>query len=174
MLEPPDQPRRDGAPHAALVPFEGTVHYFEDFEHTAWRLETQRAYAVDRAGERWKRWQAGGRFGYEPNVPWHTLVRRATDGQRYLLATSAGNVEAGEDIRTLPRTEAVRHGLPDFDFWLFDSRTVVRFAFDAEGNTLGVQVIETPETVLATCQTRDRAWHLATPAAEFRARTPSS
>ncbi|MEU8435340.1 DUF6879 family protein [Streptomyces sp. NPDC029216] len=176
---------------APLIPFDAVVHYFEEFEHTAWRLETQRAYAVDRAGERWKRWQEGSAFGYEPDVPWHALVRKAaeagkrfervrlvdtppTDGQRYLLATAAGNVEAGEDIHVLTRTEAVRRGLPDFDFWLFDSRTVVTFAFDADGNTLGVRVSENPETVLAACQTRDLAWHFAIPTAAFSASMQSA
>lgn len=171
---------------APLIPFDAVVHHFEEFEHTAWRLETQRSYAVDRAGERWKRWQEGSAFGYEPDVPWHALVRKATeagkrfervrlvdtpatDGQRYLLATGAGNVEAGEDIRNLTRADAVRHGLPDFDFWLFDSRTVMRFEFGPEGHTLGVGLIETPEAVLSACQTRDLAWHFATPMAEFPA-----
>ncbi|MFE1558184.1 DUF6879 family protein [Streptomyces sp. NPDC058734] len=170
-----------------LVPFEDVVHHFEDFRHTAWRLETQREYAVDRAGERWKRWQAGERFGYDPAVPWHTLVRRATEagkrfervrlvdtpateGQRYLLASALGNIEAGEDIRNLTRADAARHGLPDFDFWLFDSRTVMRFEFGPEGHTLGVHITENPEEVLAACQTRDSAWHFATRTTEFTAR----
>lgn len=169
-----------------LIPFEDVVHHFEEFEHTAWRLETQREYAVDRAGERWKRWQAGERFGYDPTVPWHTLVRRAaeagkrfervrlvdtpaTEGQRYLLASGIGNVEAGEDIRNLTRTEAAHHGLPDFDFWLFDSRTVMRFEFDPQGHTLGVHITQDPQQVLSACQTRDTAWHFATRTTEFTA-----
>ncbi|MEU9102121.1 DUF6879 family protein [Streptomyces sp. NPDC048361] len=39
-----------------------------------------------------------------------------TDGQRYLLASGLGNVDAGEDIRNLVRADAERLGLPDGDF----------------------------------------------------------
>lgn len=174
-----------------LIPFNDIAHLFSEFEHTAWRLETQRGYAVDREGERWHRWLAGEGVGYEPASPWHALVRRAavagkrfervrlvddppTEGQRYLLDTGLGNVEAGEDIRNLYRADAVRHGLPNYDFWLFDSRTVVKFAFDEDGKTLGVYVIEEPKEVLAACQVRDAAWHYATPTAEFLAQVPSA
>ncbi|MFF2195795.1 DUF6879 family protein [Streptomyces sp. NPDC058157] len=62
---------------APLIPFDAVAHYFEDFEHIAWRLETQRSYAVDRAGERWERWRAGAAFGYEPDVPWHFAIPTA-------------------------------------------------------------------------------------------------
>ncbi|MGE7387489.1 DUF6879 family protein [Streptomyces sp. NPDC004126] len=92
----------------------------------------------------------------------------------HLLASGLGNVEAGEDIRNITRTDAVRHGLPDFDFWLFDSRTMVKFTFDTDGHTLGVYVIEDPMEVLAACQARDVAWHFAIPTAEFMAQVPSA
>ncbi|WP_406382501.1 DUF6879 family protein [Streptomyces sp. NBC_01618] len=36
----------------------------------------------------------------------------ATDNQRYLPATTPENLAAGEDIRFMPRADAVRHGLP--------------------------------------------------------------
>ncbi|MGW0596120.1 DUF6879 family protein [Streptomyces sp. NPDC002776] len=174
-----------------LIPFEEITYLFTEFEHTAWRLETQRGYAVDQVSEKWQRWLAGDPLGYEPHSPWHGLVREAaeagkrfervrlvddppTEGQKFLLASGLGNVEAGEDIRNMFRAGAVRLGLPDYDFWLFDSRTVVKFAFDEDGNTLGVYVIEEPLEVLAACQIRDAAWHYATPTADFMARVPSA
>lgn len=85
----------------------------------------------------------------------------ATDGQRFLLASAPGNVAAGEDIRYLTRTQAEQLRLPDYDFWLFDSRILARFAFDADDTTLGVYVTEDPAEVLAACQARDAAWHHA-------------
>ncbi|MFE7045496.1 DUF6879 family protein [Streptomyces atratus] len=36
-----------------LIPFKEATHFFEDFEHTAWRLETRRGYASDRNGPNW-------------------------------------------------------------------------------------------------------------------------
>ncbi|MFF3468994.1 DUF6879 family protein [Streptomyces sp. NPDC001984] len=174
-----------------LIPFDEITHLFTDFEHTAWRLETQRGYATDRVSPNWARFQKGETFNYDPASPWHVGVRQQTEGgkriervrlvddpptegQRFLLATGLGNVAAGEDIRNLWRADAVRLGLPDFDFWLFDSRTVVRFVIDDQGVTLGVQVLEDAASVVQACQARDAAWHFAVPTGEFQAQVPSA
>lgn len=81
---------------------------------------------------------------------------------------------AGEDIRNLPRAEAEQLRPPDFDFWLFDSKILARFAFDENDTTLGVYVTEDPAEVLAACQARDAAWHHATPTTEFARRVRST
>ncbi|MEU1421458.1 DUF6879 family protein [Kitasatospora sp. NPDC005751] len=175
---------------ASVQPFEAITHFFNDFGHTAFRLETRRGYAVDVGTERYERFQRGEPLPFEADNPWHTNVRRQTAagkrfervrlvddpptlGQRFLLASGLGNVEAGEDIRNLPRAAAERLALPDFDFWLFDSRTLVRFHFDADDNTLGVEITEDPSEVLAACQARDAAWHFAVPTRDYAARVLS-
>lgn len=169
---------------SALIPFAEVAHMFADFKHTAWRLETRRGYASDRKSQKWQRWQAGEGIADEPFDAWRSNVRKqteqgkrfervrlvdepATEGQAYLLASGLGNVAAGEDIRNMTRAEAGRLGLPDWDFWLFDSRVLVRFVFDDEDNTRGVMVSEDPAEVLAACQARDSAWHCATRTEEF-------
>ncbi|MFD8863901.1 DUF6879 family protein [Streptomyces sp. NPDC059590] len=175
-----------------LIPFEEITHLFEDFEHTAWRLETQRGYASDSQGANWQRWKAGEAIGrYEPQHPWHANVRAQTgagkrfervrlvddpptEGQRFLLASGLGNVEAGEDIRNLRRSDARRSGLPDYDFWLFDSRVVIKFVIDGEGVTQGVLVLEDAASVVRACQARDAAWHYAVATREFQAQVPSA
>lgn len=98
----------------------------------------------------------------------------ATQGQEFLLASGLGNVSAGEDIRNLSRARAEQLRLPEYDFWLFDSKILARFAFDDEDTTLGVYVTEDPVEVLAACQARDTAWHHAVRTAEFieRVRSP--
>ena len=176
---------------ADLIPFKEIVHLFEDFEHTAWRLETQRGYASDRVSPNWPRFLRGEQFHYDANVWWHANVRAATEqgkrfgrvrlvddppteGQRFLLATGLASVEAGEDIRNLYRSEAQRVGLPEHDFWLFDARIVTEFVIDDAGVTLGVRIHEDAETVLRACQARDVACHYATPTAEFQAQVPST
>ncbi|MGH4029359.1 DUF6879 family protein [Actinomycetota bacterium Odt1-20B] len=97
-----------------------------------------------------------------------------TQGQEFLLASGLGNVAAGEDIRNLTRSEAQALRLADYDFWLFDSKTLVRFAFDEDDVTLGVYVTEDPADVLTACQARDAAWHYATPTSDFQQRVRSS
>ncbi|MEU8886662.1 DUF6879 family protein [Streptomyces sp. NPDC048442] len=163
---------------AQMIPFEEAAHFFEDFQHTAWRLETRTGYASDRQSEKWQRFLAGEDVASRPGHPWYDNVQAqtaqgkrfervrlldepVTQGQSFLLASAPGNIAAGEDIRNLTRAEARQLSLPDYDFWLFDSRTVVRFVFDDEDVTLGVVVSEDPAEVAAACQARDAAWHHA-------------
>ncbi|MFD3574785.1 DUF6879 family protein [Streptomyces sp. NPDC058644] len=174
-----------------LVPFKEISYLFHEFRHTAWRLETRRAYASDRSSAKWDRWLAGEDITVGPDNAWRENVRAqvaqgkrfervrlvdepATQGQEFLLASGLGNVAAGEDIRNLTRSEGEALRLPDFDFWLFDSRVLARFAFDDDDVTLGVYVTEDPAEVLAACQARDAAWHHATPTSEFQHRVRSN
>ncbi|QNP63115.1 DUF6879 family protein [Streptomyces genisteinicus] len=164
----------------ALVPFEEITHLFADFQHTAFRLETRHGYATDRAGARFQAFLRGTHPAPEPDHPWNVNVREKTaagarftrvrlvddpptDGQRFLMATAAGNTEAGESIRVLGRAAARGLGLPDFDFWLFDSRTLVRMHIDEDDVTVGVEVVDDHEQVLAACRARDAAWSAAVP-----------
>ncbi|GAA1586039.1 DUF6879 family protein [Streptomyces globosus] len=174
------------------VPFEDIAHLFGEFERTAFRLETRRGYASDRAGARFQAFLRGIDPAPEPENPWHVNVRRKaeegarfsrvrivdeppTDGQRFLMAAAAAAHAAdGEDIRVLARAEAVRLELPEFDFWLFDSRTLVRFHIDDQDVTTAVEVVEDPVEVLAACRARDRAWPHAVPSGEVWARVRSS
>ncbi|MCM2429075.1 DUF6879 family protein [Streptomyces sp. RKAG337] len=173
-----------------IIPFREVAHLFTEFKDSAWRLETQHGYASDRGGPKWERWQRGETLGYDPGHAWHANVRAQTregrhfervrvvdspptEGQRFLLASGLGNVEAGEDIRNMWRADAERLALPGYDFWLFDSRTVARFHFDEEQRTVGVELLEDPASVVAACRIRDAAWHHAVPTAEFSARVRS-
>ncbi|MFE2020143.1 DUF6879 family protein [Streptomyces sp. NPDC059499] len=174
-----------------LIPFEEITHHFAEFQHTAFRLETRRGYATDRQGARYQAFLRGIEPAVEPAHPWNTNVRERaaqgarfsrvrildeppTDGQRFLMATAVGNVEAGEDIRVLPRSEAQRLALPDFDLWLFDSRVLVRMHIDETDTTFGVEIVDDPAQVLAACRARDAAWPLARPSAEVWAQVRSS
>ncbi|MFJ6519218.1 DUF6879 family protein [Streptomyces filamentosus] len=175
----------------AMVPFSEIGGLFTDFEHTAWRLETRRGYATDRNSPKWERWKAGTDVSAEPPNAWRENVRKQvaagkrfervrlvdeppTEGQEFLLLTGLGNVASGEDIRNLTRAEVERLRLPSYDFWLFDSRTLVRFVFDEDDTTLGVVVSEDPAEVAAACQVRDAAWHHAVPTADYAKRVRSS
>lgn len=174
-----------------LIPFEEIVPLFSEFGRTAFRLETRRGYATDRAGERYQAFMRGVLPEPQPDHPWNVNVRRATeegrsfarvrivdepptDGQRFLMATAEGNVGAGEDVRVLTRAEAEQLDLPDWDFWLFDSRILVRMHIDDADVTVGVEVTEDPADVLAACRARDAARGAAVPTAEVWARVRST
>ncbi|MFE7856038.1 DUF6879 family protein [Streptomyces sp. NPDC057403] len=174
-----------------LQPFASIAHLFREFRHTAWRLETRRGYASDRNSPLWARFLEGQDVTAEPPNAWRQNVAAQTEqgktfarvriadepltqGQQFLLARSSTNVAAGEDIRYLTRAQAEQLRLPDIDFWLIDSRTLARFAFDDDDTTLGVYVTQDPAEVLAACQARDAAWHHAIPAAEYAERVAST
>ncbi|MFG2792643.1 DUF6879 family protein [Streptomyces sp. NPDC048419] len=174
-----------------VIPFREVAHVFTDFRHTAWRLETRRGYATDRGIEPWARWQAGEDVAHDEPDAWRRNVAEQvaqgktfgrvrlvdqplTEGQRFLLTRAPSNVAVGDEIRYLWRAEAEQLGLPGFDFWLIDSRTLLRFVFDKQDSTVGVIVSEDPTEVLAACQARDAAWHHAVPAAEFAERVRST
>ncbi|QHY96541.1 hypothetical protein SSPS47_15605 [Streptomyces sp. S4.7] len=97
-----------------------------------------------------------------------------TDGQRFLMATAAGGVAAGEDIRVLTRAEAEHLELPDYDLWLFDSRTLVRMHIDGSETTIGVELITDRGRVLSACKARDAATAAARSSAEVWAQVRST
>jgi hypothetical protein len=76
---------------------------------------------------------------------------------------------AGEDIRYLPRDKAEAVGLPNHDYWLFDSRRLVRMHFDDSDAFLGGEVIEDPAETVRHNYWRDAAWHHATRRDDFAA-----
>jgi uncharacterized protein DUF6879 len=94
---------------------------------------------------------------------WLTMIREATaegcrlmrvrvvtvpltDYSRFGVYCSGHTNAAGEDIRYLRRDEAV--GLPDYDYWLFDSRKLVRMHFDDAENFLGGEIIDDPAVIV--------------------------
>ncbi|WP_037778916.1 DUF6879 family protein [Kitasatospora purpeofusca] len=181
---------RDVDREPALIGFEEFDGMFENFEHTAFRLETRRRYRSDEQTETYRRFAAGKAPGWDLEDPW-CLSRREqvalgkrfervrimdsppTPGQRYLLDNSGRNSAVGEDIRYLWRADAARLGLPDEDAWLFDSRVIALLHFDSDDDLTGVELITNPVQVARACQVRDAAWHFATTYRAFLTEVPS-
>jgi hypothetical protein len=82
-----------------------------------------------------------------------------SDYSRFGLWASQFTVEAGEDIRYIARDE--EPDLPNHDYWMFDSRTVVRMKFDDQSVFLGGELIEDPAEIVQHNYWRDAAWHHA-------------
>jgi len=115
---------------------------------------------------------------------WLTLIREAvaegrrftrvrvvsmplTDYSRFGVFCSEQTNAAGEDIRYLRRDDAT--GLPHYDYWLFDSRALVRMHFDEDENFLGGERIEDPAVIVRHNYWRDAAWHHAVRRDDFAA-----
>jgi hypothetical protein len=151
---------------------------FSGFEHTAYRLEVRRSYGVAEEDEPFRRFLAGDEPGDEWLRPWLELMAGQTgmgkrvervrvvddppsDYLRFEIANTCLNIEAGEDIRYLPRDMAQRMRLPEYDYWIFDSRFLVLLRFDDSDRFLGFERSADPDSVLRHLQSRDAAWHHA-------------
>ncbi len=116
---------------------------------------------------------------------WLTMIRAATDeGRRFTrvrlvslpltdysrfgVFCSEHTNAAGEDIRYLTRDQAT--DLPDYDYWLFDSRKLVRMHFADDLTFLGGEVITDPATLVEHSYWRDAAWHRAVRRDDFAAK----
>jgi hypothetical protein len=130
---------------------------FASFRHSAFRLETLPAYAVDEETESFRAWKER-----QPAPPWQLdrdwcrLVAEATAAGKRMHRVRVvrrplseyvrfeldwgypQNIEAGEDIRILELGSADElPSVPDpdrgYDFWCFDETTVVRLEYDGAG-----------------------------------------
>lgn len=92
-----------------------------------------------------------------------------TDYSRFGVWCSQFTNGAGEDIRYLTRDRAEAAGLPNHDYWLFDSRKLVRMHFDDTDVFLGGEVVNDPTEIVTHNYWRDVAWHQAVRREDFAA-----
>jgi hypothetical protein len=90
-----------------------------------------------------------------------------TDYARFGLWGASYTREAGDDIRYLTRDAAEAAGLPADDFWLFDSRLLVRMHFADDDRFTHAEVIEDPVAIVEHNYWRDAARHHALTPEDF-------
>jgi hypothetical protein len=161
-----------------LVSGEAFLELFRDFQHTAYRLEVRTSYGIPEEDEPYRRFLEGDYPGIDWFAPWLTLMEKETgkgkrvervrvideppsDYLRFELWGTTYNLAAGEDIRYLARHQAVDLGLPTYDYWVFDSRTVARLQFGDHDRFQGVLLSDDHADVLAHVQWQGAAWHHA-------------
>lgn len=151
---------------------------FRSFEHTAFRLEARDYYYSPNEAKALEQFVAGAPVDMGWFQNWLSMIREAkaagrrftrvrvvsaplTEYSRFGLFCSQYTNDAGEDIRYLTRDQARTEGLPDHDFWLFDSRKLVRMHFDDQEHFLGGEVINDAAEIVQHNYWRDAAWHKA-------------
>lgn len=137
---------------------------------TAVHLEMRDAYAVAEEAGELELWQSGRwtlEDGRKALAEWMQLVASVTsrgvavcrarivsepvtDYIRYEHALTPLNLEAGEEVRWLPRRQALGIALPAVDFWLIDDRTVRFNHFSGAGEAVEPEVSSDPE-IAALC-----------------------
>ncbi|MFE4361015.1 DUF6879 family protein [Kitasatospora sp. NPDC056800] len=159
--------------------------FFDSFEREAFRLETRSSYAMPGEDEEFQEFLATGELHIPADDPWlvrvrnyratgrwigrvHVLTRPLSDYLRFEFAAYAYNVEAGEDIRILDLTGRENPGLPEQDFWMFDSAKVVDMKYRSDGTQLGRDLLEDPDLEQYR-RWRDLALSLSVPFTEYGA-----
>ncbi|WP_406316306.1 hypothetical protein OHA77_04420 [Streptosporangium sp. NBC_01639] len=157
------------------------------FQHVAFRLEVRDRYNEPSEAATVRAFLDSGEMDGSLLATWAaTISQRTKDGQRmervrvvsephsdytrFGLALAAHNTAAGEDIRYLPRDQAVGLDLPDHDFWLIDSTTLLILRFGDDDVLLGADLVTDPAVVVKHCYYRDVARHYAAPWIEYKER----
>ncbi|MCS0639498.1 hypothetical protein NX801_28465 [Streptomyces sp. LP05-1] len=158
-----------------------------DCRQSAVHLEMRDAYSVASEADDFAEWQKLGRItpeSVERRRPWLDLVRKAVSRgvvmrrarivsmpvSEYIRYEHAGtylNVEAGELVRWLPRTEAATLALPGADLWLLDDR-LIRFGhFSGDGTAIGHELNRNPDVLRLCANAFEAVWERGTPHDEF-------
>nr|WP_245976029.1 DUF6879 family protein [Amycolatopsis palatopharyngis] len=144
-------------------------------------------YNAPREVESFRRFRAGEQVDLSWAETWFSMIRQATaEGRRFArvrivsvplseynrfgLWAAQFTTEAGEDIRYLQRDVAEHLDLPNHDYWLFDSRKLVRMTFGEDDRFLGAEVIEDSSVIVEHNYWRDAARHHAMSRDEFVAK----
>lgn len=155
------------------------------FEHEAVHLETRDAYGTAVEIPHMAQWAAGEHDDLDWLQDWcATLrahvsagrsVRRArvvseplSDYQRWSYSIAHPMVEAGEDIRWVPRRLVSAVALPGNDFYLFDRRLAVFLLYTGNGLSAGMMKTTDPAVVRLCRESFEAIWALSIPHRDYR------
>jgi hypothetical protein len=159
---------------------------FDDFERSAFRMETLQTYGIPGEQEEVSLYLQGAPKPDDPDSEWHQgirnnvaagktmqrlkVVRRPfTDYTRFLFDWGIpDNVAAGEDYRILDVTGR-ESPVPEQDYWMFDESTVVLMNYNPDGSVRSRDVVESGD-VAEYLRWRDVALKESVPFDEYRAR----
>lgn len=168
-----------------LISGEERERFFTTFTREALHLEMRDSYGTAIEQPHLRKWEAGVPDDLEWLQPWFDTVRRGTAaGKVFRRARIISEpiteyirwehmdthlfVEAGEDIRWLPRRLASGLALPGNDFWLFDVEIAVFSVFAGSGEVVERQLTTDPSIVQLCKSAFEAVWELAIPHREYQ------
>ncbi|MGH3826448.1 MAG: DUF6879 family protein, partial [Pseudonocardiaceae bacterium] len=77
------------------------------------------------------------------------------------------NIEAGEDLRWLPRHRATGIDFPSEDYWLFDDNRVVFTIFTDDGRFAGGAEVSEAVIIEQCRKVHQKVWALAIPHEQY-------
>lgn len=151
----------------------------------AFHVEMRDRYNVEQEVEPFSKWLNGEADDFEWRREWLAFIagittsgvavqrlriisEPPTDFIRWEMSCDPQNLDAGEEIRYLPRQETTDLGLPPEDFWLFDDDTLVLSLFKPDGRSGGFASVSDPSVIAHHCGFRDIVWSRAIRHAVYR------
>lgn len=159
-----------------------------DCRRSAVHLEMRDQYAISKEDDEFAAWQRGARVNWSDRGAWWSpfyqaisdavgrgvRVRRArivsepvTEYIRWEHYVTQGNVEAGEQVRWLPRRQASDLALPGNDFWLFDGALVRLHHFSGVGDLLEHEITDDQAMAKLCADAFEQVWARAVPHTEY-------
>ncbi|QDN73220.1 DUF6879 family protein [Streptomyces sp. S1D4-14] len=158
----------------------------EAAQHSAVHLEMRDSYGVGDEEDDYQQWKQTGLRDADPGsaywAPWVDLIQRTTargvtvrrarvvsgpvtDYIRYEHAGAGVNVHAGEQVRWLPRSQAVDLLLPGCDLWIFDGARALFNHFTGDGDWADppLELRTEPGIVKQCTDAFETVWERATP-----------
>ncbi|MFJ5608745.1 DUF6879 family protein [Streptomyces sp. NPDC093221] len=153
---------------------------------SAVHLETRDVYF---SNPRFEAWRGGGEIDWADQsswwLPFHdtiaeavargVTVRRArvvaepvTDYIRWEHYVTRANIEAGEQVRWLPRSQATTLLLPGNDYWLFDGNLARVHHFAGNGDLVRDELVDGRAVTSVLASAFETIWSAATPHDEYK------
>ncbi len=169
------------------ITYEQLEALFTTFQREALHLEMRDAYGTAVELPHLQKWLNGEPDETEWLEGWFDTVRAGTaagktfrrarivsepvsEYQQWVLKDTHLYVEAGEDIRWVPRRLVSALPLPGNDFWLFDRELVVFLIFAGNGLVVDYQST-TDRAAIELCVTAfERVWELSIPTSDYQPR----
>jgi hypothetical protein len=155
------------------------------FRREATHLEMRDAYGTEAELPYLAKWAAGELDDLQWLQGWCTTlgehvnagksIRRArviseplSDYQRWSYSIAYPMVEAGEDIRWVPRSRVSSVALPGNDFYLFDDRLAVFLLYSGNGLATGMLSSADPADIRLCRSAFEAVWKLSIPHREYK------
>jgi hypothetical protein len=150
-------------------------------DHSAVHLEMRDSYAPT---DRFEAWRRGERIDWNDRASWWdpylqmiadtvgrgVVIRRAriisepvSEYIRWEHYITRELVEAGEEVRWLPRRRTTDLSLPGNDFWLFDNRLARVHHFNGDGAVVEDEFADDPALILHLTTAFEAVWQRGVP-----------
>lgn len=165
--------------------YEEFTALFTQFDREAVHLEMRDSYGTAVELPHMAEWAAGETDNLQWLRPWcnevranvaqgksyrrvHVVSEPLSDYQRWAYSIMQPHIDAGTDMRWMPRRLVSSIAFPGNDFWLFDSRLVIFHHYAGNGAGTGFTASTEQGDIELCTSAFEAVWKLATPHRDYR------